>query len=91
MPRRKKRARTSRKKRVSVAEVYAERYEKSRQFTCKKCDANFSSRMELGMHDSHVHMSKVALEEIKLLEQGFIPEETKLGTKFKGKNRVVIA
>jgi hypothetical protein len=30
-------------------------------------------------------------QEVRLLEKGFTPDETKLGTPFKGKNKVVIA
>ena len=35
-------------------------------------------------------IEKKTTREIKLLEQGFIPKKTKIGTKFKGKNRVII-
>ncbi|MEM7826761.1 MAG: hypothetical protein QXQ40_00875 [Candidatus Aenigmatarchaeota archaeon] len=30
------------------------------------------------------------VREMTLLEQGFIPKQSKLGTEFKGKNRIII-
>lgn len=29
--------------------------------------------------------------EVRLLDKGYVPKETKLGTPFKGRNRVIIA
>lgn len=34
---------------------------------------------------------KMAEREIRLLEQGYVPEKTKIGSEFKGKNKIIIA
>ncbi len=57
-------------------------------FKCIVCTASYSSKGALRTH-SKKHIR--AFEDIKLLEKGFTPEETKVGTKFKGKNRVIIS
>ena len=57
-------------------------------FKCIVCKAAYSSKGSLRVHaKKHIR----AFEEIKLLEQGYTPEETKVGTKFRGKNRVIIS
>lgn len=30
------------------------------------------------------------VKEIRLLEHGFVPKQTKIGTEFKGKNKIII-
>ena len=34
---------------------------------------------------------KMAEREIRLLEQGYVPKKTKIGSEFKGKNKIIIA
>lgn len=64
--------------------------EQKREFRCEKCGDKFTTKLDLDIHDNQVHRRKSALREIRLLEQGFLPEETKIGTKFKGKNKIII-
>jgi len=59
--------------------------------TCKKCGAEFNLKEELEMHDTQIHKTKMAIEELRLLEQGYVPDETKLGMPFKGKNRIIVS
>ncbi len=33
---------------------------------------------------------RVAEEEIRLLKEGFIPKRTKIGSEFKGKNKIIV-
>ncbi|MCD6092419.1 MAG: hypothetical protein J7J38_00165 [Candidatus Aenigmarchaeota archaeon] len=33
---------------------------------------------------------KKAARDIKLLEKGFVPKRTKIGTSFKGKNKIIV-
>ena len=35
--------------------------------------------------------TKIANKDIKLLEEGFVPEKSKIGTEFKGKNKIVVS
>ncbi|MCD6381524.1 MAG: hypothetical protein J7L43_00910 [Candidatus Aenigmarchaeota archaeon] len=34
---------------------------------------------------------RMAEKEIKLLEQGYVPKKTKIGSGFKGKNKIIVA
>ncbi len=58
---------------------------------CRKCGDKFRSKVDLELHISEVHHRKPALNEIRLLEKGYMPSESKLGTPFKGKNKIIIA
>lgn len=60
-------------------------------YKCRKCGDIFPTTLDLQFHVNEIHNRKPALREIRLLEQGFIPEESKLGMPFKGKNKVIIA
>ena len=55
---------------------------------CARCEQSFTSFNALKVH-SKSHLS--TLHEIKMLQQGHIPDETKMGVTFKGKNRVIIS
>ena len=57
-------------------------------FRCIVCSSVYASKSALRHHaKKHVR----AFDDIKRLASGFIPEETKVGTKFKGKNKVIIS
>ena len=63
-------------------------YIPKKSYKCARCDAIFSSRNKLKEHSkSHLKV----LEEMKLLQQGHVPQESKIGEKFKGKNKVIIS
>lgn len=52
------------------------------------CRSLYASKAALRTHaKKHVK----SYEDMKLLEKGYQPEETKVGTKFRGKNRVIIS
>ena len=57
-------------------------------YMCMRCRKKFSSIRGLRRH-SAVHLKD--LREIKLLREGHLPEESKLGFNFKGKNKVIIS
>lgn len=57
------------------------------QFKCARCMMCFSSRVKL-KHHSQKHTD--ALKELELLRQGHIPDYNKIGSEFKGKNRIII-
>lgn len=55
---------------------------------CMRCEKEFNSRAALKVHlKSHLQ----AMQEIKMLEDGFIPVESKIGFEFKGKNRIIVS
>ncbi len=55
---------------------------------CMRCEKQFPSRKALKAHSkSHLH----ALYELKMLEEGHVPVETKLGSEFKGKNKIIVS
>lgn len=57
------------------------------QFKCARCMMSFSSRVKL-KHHSVKHIG--ALKELELLREGRVPDFNKIGSEFKGKNRVII-
>lgn len=59
-----------------------------KKYKCFMCKASFDSKKGAKMH-TRKHM--VALKEINLLKEGFVPQETKVGTKFKGKNKIIVS
>jgi len=77
------------KRRVYKIKKHLHRREDS--YRCKKCGDRFPTTLDLQFHVNEVHKRKPALREIRLLEQGFVPDESKLGTKFRGRNKVIIA
>ena len=61
---------------------------KSKKFECIKCRKGFNNLRELSKH-SKSHPAKAA-KEIKMLQSGKLPDMSKAGTGFKGKNKVII-
>ena len=55
---------------------------------CMRCEKQFTSRKALITH-SKAHLQ--ALHELKMLEEGHVPVETKLGGEFKGKNKIIVS
>lgn len=55
---------------------------------CGRCELSFKSMLALKRH-SHVHLDD--MHELKLLQEGHRPVETKFGSVFKGKNKVIIS
>lgn len=61
---------------------------KSKKFECIKCRKPFGSLEKLKKH-SKTHPELVS-KEIKLLQSGKLPDMSKAGSGFKGKNKVII-
>lgn len=55
---------------------------------CIRCSKSFPSIRSLKAH-TKTHLHK--LKEMSMLQEGHIPGESKIGSGFKGKNRVVIS
>lgn len=55
---------------------------------CIRCEKMFSSRQALKQH-SKLHTTE--LKAIRMLAEGHIPAESKLGAEFKGKNKIIIS
>jgi len=61
---------------------------KEKPFKCMRCDKAFLSLIGLRRHSvEHLKM----LQEMKMLKEGHVPDETKLGFGFRGKNKVIIS
>lgn len=58
-------------------------------YKCGRCEMNFKSMLSLKRHSTKAHLK--GLEELKLLQQGHVPVETKFGSVFKGKNKIIIS
>ena len=63
---------------------------KVKKFTCMRCKKQFSSFDSLRIH-SKKHLKKNTLDELKLLESGHVPGKSKIGSEFKGKNKIIIS
>jgi uncharacterized C2H2 Zn-finger protein len=74
-----------------VSKIKKLKHHREESFRCKKCGDRFPTTLDLQFHVNEIHNRKSALREIRLLEQGFVPDESKLGMPFKGRNRVIIA
>ncbi len=57
------------------------------QFRCARCMMSFSSRTKL-KHHSLKHTE--ALKDLELLREGHIPDTNKIGSEFRGKNKIII-
>lgn len=57
-------------------------------FRCMRCKSEYTNWKSLQRH-SKIHLS--AMQELKMLEQGRIPEVSKIGSEFKGKNKIIIS
>ena len=55
---------------------------------CMRCEQTFPTWNALKAH-SKTHLN--TLGEMRMLQQGHIPDETKMGSNFKGKNRIIIS
>lgn len=61
---------------------------KKHLYYCFRCEKAFPTRRGLKIHSS-AHLQ--AMQELKMLQQGHIPLETKFGAEFKGKNKIIVA
>lgn len=60
---------------------------KARPVQCMRCEQVFPSFNALKIHsNSHLQM-----REMKMLQQGHIPDETKMGSTFRGKNKIIVS
>ena len=75
--------------RKSISKAKSQKQKGDKQLNkCIRCNKDFPSRASLKVHlKTHAQ----ALQEIKMLEQGFVPIESKIGLEFKGKNRIIIS
>ena len=59
-----------------------------KKYKCSRCGADFKTWASLRTHSKkHTDM----LKDIQLLRRGHVPAESKIGMKFKGKNKVIIS
>ena len=61
---------------------------KPKKYLCSRCGADFKTWASLRTH-SKKHTD--TLKEIAMLRRGQLPAESKIGMKFKGKNKVIIS
>ncbi|MBI2578250.1 MAG: hypothetical protein HYW26_00915 [Candidatus Aenigmarchaeota archaeon] len=66
----------------------AKKIEIKNAMKCGRCELSFKSMLALKRH-SHVHLDD--MQELRLLQEGHKPVETKFGGIFKGKNKVIIS
>ena len=59
-----------------------------KRFRCARCRKSYKAWEGLRKH-SKVHLN--ALAEMRMLSQGRMPVESKIGSSFKGKNKVIIS
>ena len=59
-------------------------------FTCIRCEKKFKTIILLKAHCKK-HLKKEVLDEFVLLKKGHVPKKSKLGSEFKGKNKIVIS
>ena len=56
---------------------------------CIRCGQEFPSDIALRKHSkTHAGMAR---QDIELLRQGHVPEESKIGEGFKGKNKIIVS
>ncbi len=61
---------------------------KPKKYLCTRCGADFKAWPSLRRH-SKKHIE--TLKDIELLKRGHVPGESKLGMKFKGKNKIIVS
>jgi hypothetical protein len=59
-------------------------------FTCIRCKKKFRTIKALKAH-AKKHLKKESLDELVLLEKGHVPKKNKIGSEFKGKNKIIIS
>ena len=59
-------------------------------FTCVRCKKKFKTIKTLKAH-SRKHLEKEVLDEFVLLKKGHVPKKSKIGSEFKGKNKIIIS
>lgn len=60
------------------------------KFRCMRCKHEYTSWRGLQRH-SAVHLRKETFIEIQQLREGKLPDVNKIGSEFKGKNKIVIS
>lgn len=60
------------------------------KYTCMRCKKSYSSFKTLKAH-SKKHLEREIIDEIKLLEKGHVPNKNKIGSEFRGKNKIIIS
>ena len=60
-----------------------------KKLICMRCKAEFTNWDSLKRH-SKKHLQREVLDEFKLLKEGHVPKKSKIGSEFRGKNRIVI-
>ena len=66
----------------------SQRKPKGTRIKCIRCNILFSSIATLKVHNKG-HLQ--SMKEMRLLEEGNVPSESKIGSGFKGKNRIIIS
>lgn len=60
------------------------------KYRCMRCKKEYNNWQGLQRH-SAVHLKKDSFYEIQQLREGKMPDVNKLGTEFKGKNKIIIS
>ncbi len=61
---------------------------KVKSVKCMRCEQIFPSWRALKIH-SKSHLQ--TLQEIRMLQKGHVPDETKMGSTFRGKNKIIVS
>lgn len=75
------------RRKAAKPKILASRKKTYVQFRCARCMMSFSSRTKL-KHHSLKHTE--ALKDLELLREGHIPDTNKIGSEFRGKNKIII-
>ena len=59
-----------------------------KKYKCARCEHRFSSMITLRRH-SRRHLA--SLRELNMLIEGNMPPENKLGSEFRGRNRIIVS
>jgi len=60
------------------------------KYRCMRCKKEYGTWRGLQIH-SAVHLRKDSFYEIQQLREGRVPHVNKIGTEFKGKNKIIIS